>query len=466
MDIKTVTIQHPNLNKRDITLLIVDGKVDASSTEFLIYEARYGGRYGSIGGKTSHAPKAFQIAELYRNLNEIGKDWRNASEVDIKRIRNAMLCWDSNDNLNEKYYPYKPISRDSMNHKLNTWFKFYKYMEKIQESYDMVLTTRKVRKYRHKGLLDHLNKRYLQNNQIDVTDSWTLKVKPSPKKHAFHALTRTEFSQLRKFLREIDIVYEMLALLIVETGLRRAAVLEAKENDFRNWLSYITGGKTINDVVKRKYIPKGGDEPYEYDLPIRTMQELNESYLMRIFPERLYKYEKRCDRLDQEINNDILWINKYGKEVKKHDINDAFVKASKMMGRTYKNITPHWLRHTFATWTLIDLAEKQGIPLENTGTSPNPLFILALQNKLGHADALTTMRYIVTALKIMGLDLNEGPIQISLRTFKRDKKAQELVVREAKNEFGPEFDKEYFDVIKYALSREIVIDDELVIEKH
>jgi integrase len=466
MDIQTVTIPHPNLNKRDITLLMVNGNIDILSTKFLIYEARYGGRHGSIGGKTSHAPKAFQIAELYRHLNDMGLDWRTANEEDIKRIRNAMLCWDLNDNLSEEDYPYEPISRDSMNHKLNTWFKFYKYMEKINEPFDITLTTRKVKKYRHKRLLDHLNKRYSPNDEVDYIDSWTLKVKPSPKSHTYHALTRTEFSKLRKHLRDIDIVYEMIALLMVETGLRRAAALEAKENDLRSWLKHINAGKTINDVIKCKYIPKGGDEPYEYDLPIRTMSEINENYLMRIFPQRQYDYEQRCVRLDKEIKNEVLWITKRGKEVKKHDINEAFDRASKLMGRTNKNITPHWLRHTFATWTIMDVAKVKGIPLENTGTTPNPLLLLALQQKLGHADAMTTMRYIATALKLMGLDLNDGPIKISLRTFKRDKKAQELVKDEAKIEFREHFNDDYFDVIKYAISRGIVIDDELVLEKH
>lgn len=462
MDIATVTIPHPCLNNREITILMVDGKIDTPSTEFFIYEARYGGRHGSTGGKTSHSPKAFQMAELYRNLDLLGLNWENASESDIKKIRNAMLCWDSNDTSRKENFSYEPISNDSMNHKLNTWFKFYVYMEKIGRPYSMVLSTKKIKKFKYKGMLDHLNKRYIKNDELDTVDRWTLMVKPSPKSYSYHALTRVEFSRLRKFLRDIDIVYEMIALLMVETGLRRAASLEATEEDFRSWLKYITGGKTLDDVVKRKYIPKGGDEPYEYDLPIRVIVEINESYLMREFPERLYRYEKRSKRLGNDINNRALWITKNGKEVKKHDINDAFVKASEFMGRKEKHITPHWLRHTFATWTLMDIAKNKGIPLENTGATPNPLFILALQQKLGHADASSTMRYIATALKLMGLDLNDGPITISLRTFKRDKKAQEYVKDEAVLEFGERFDDNRFEVIKYALSRNIVINDELV----
>ena len=171
------------------------------------------------------------------------------------------------------------------------------------------------------------------------------------------------------------------------------------------------GGKkqsrNLNDVVKRNYIPKGGDEYKQYDLPLRVMQEINESYLVRTYNDRLYKYEQRCKRLGIAINkNHPFWILESGKILEKHDIWKAFDTASNLMGRTSSKITPHWLRHTFATWTIMDVANAKNIPLENTGTTPNPLLILALQQKLGHADASTTLRYIVTALQLMKLDLN------------------------------------------------------------
>lgn len=463
MNIETITIPHPNLNKRDISLLLVDGKVDVPSTEFLIYEARYGGRHGSIGGKTTHNVKSTQIAELYRNLEELGLDWRTAMEPDIKRIRNAMLCWDANDNLS-KDYPYEAIRNDSMNHKLITWFKFYKYMDRIGKSNNMYLTTKKVRKFYPKGLLDHLNKRH--SKQEKYIEIWALKVKPSPKKNTYHALSRSEFNKLRQYLRGIDIVYEMIALLMVETGLRINAALEVKEEDLQNWLRHIGNGKELDETIPIRYIPKGRDEYAEAELPIRTMEEINRNYLIRIFRERIYEYEQRCERLNEDVKGNILWITSKGKEVKKHDVWTAFKIASRLMGRKKNNITPHWLRHTFATWTIMDVANKKGIALENTGTTPNPLLLLALQQKLGHADAITTMRYIATALKLMGLDLNDGPIKISLRTFKRDKTAQRLMKKEAIAEFGDDFDEEVFDVVQYGLSRGVIVDDELIPENY
>lgn len=464
MNIKTITISHPSLKNRNITLLLINGTIDVSSTEFLIYESRYGGRYGGIAGRSSHKGKAFQIAELCRHLNDMNLNWRTATEFDIKKIRNAMLCWDENDNIDLNKYSYEPISNDGMNHKLNTWFKFYKYMDKLNESNEMVLTIKKTNKFRAKGLLDHLNKRYTSESNEKI-DSWALRVKPSPKRHTYHALSRKEFSILKKHLRSIDIVYEVLAIFMVETGLRITAALEAEESDFKGLLKLYVNGKGLNDTVKRNYIPKGYDEYKQYELPLRTMQEVDDNYIRCEYIDRLYKYEQKMKRTDKEIKKNIFWINKKGKEVKKHDVWRAFSKASNLMGRTVNNITPHWLRHTFATWTIMDIANAKGIVLENTGLVPHPLLLNALQVKLGHADPLTTLRYIATALKLMGLDLNDGHIKMSLNRFKNCIKSQGLVKREAIVEFGVEFDEKYFDVIKYAISREIVIDDNLVKDK-
>lgn len=459
MDIKTITVKHPNIEKRDITLLLVDGKVDIPSTEFLIHETRYGGRHGHLGGRTSHKGRAVKIAELYRNLHDGGISWRTATEVHIKAIRNAMLCWDNNDNEAHSEYDYEEISNDAMNHKLGVWFKFYKYMMKLGEPCDMTLSTKKVKKYTPEKMLRHLDYRTGEREE-EYVEVWNLRVKSSPQNNVYRALSRTEFSKLRQHLRNIDIVYEMIALLMVETGLRISAALEVTEKDFEGILPLYSSKNTLHGTIEREYIAKGDLKRY-YDLPLRTIWEIQQQYLTRIHPERAHKHLLRSERLtSSKYHEDALWILENGKEVKAHDIWKAFNEASKIMGRTTKRITPHWLRHTFATWTIMDIADRKGIVLENTGSTPNPIFISALQQKLGHASILSTMRYINTALKLMGIDVNDGVIRVSLRAFLRDKNSQKLVEREAKQEFGDEFDEEFFDVVKYALSRGIVVDDE------
>jgi integrase len=458
MKIETVTVKHPRINNREITLLLVDNRIDIPSTEFLVHEARYGGRYNQIGGRTSHKGKAVKIAELYRNLNQMGVDWRNADESHLKAIRNAMLCWDKNSNPSYDRFSYEPITNDAMNQKIGVWFKFYKYMNQIGQRNHMVLRTKRIRISKPQGMLAHLNSR--TGSQKEYVEVSVLRVTPSPKNDSYKALSKIEFARLRQHLRDIDVVYEMIALFMVETGLRISAALEAKESDFEGLIQLMSSGKTFNDVVKRDYIAKG-DMKKQYDLPLRTIRDVNEIYLMRLHVKRMYAHMKRRDRLSSTYSEDALWLLANGKEVKKHDIWSVFSKISKQMGRTTEKITPHCLRHTFATWTIMDISRKKNIPLENTGITPSPIFIIALRNKLGHASEITTLLYIRSALKLMGIDVNDGPTKISLRSFLRDKASQELLKKEAETEFGDDFDDDYFDVVKYGLSRKIIVDDEI-----
>ena len=74
------------------------------------------------------------------------------------------------------------------------------------------------------------------------------------------------------------------------------------------------------------------------------------------------------------------------------------------------------------------------------------------------------MRYIATALELMGVTTNKGPI-MSFRSFSQDKNAQNLVKQEAIQEFGDSFEPKKFNLFEYALSRGITVKDEEVYEK-
>lgn len=101
---------------------------------------------------------------------------------------------------------------------------------------------------------------------------------------------------------------------------------------------------------------------------------------MRTYNDRAYKHNQRHQRLKANKGEKTpFWILESGKALEKHDVWKAFDTASKLMGRRSNSITPHWLRHTFATWTIMDIAYAKNIQLENSGTSPNPLLIVALQ---------------------------------------------------------------------------------------
>lgn len=248
-----------------------------------------------------------------------------------------------------------------MNAKLSYWFKFYMYMKKVGEFHELKISIIKVRKKNYSSrLLAHLNYRENQDNKF--IDVWLLKVKPSPIQFSYHAISKLEYIHLEERLKSIDIVYALIAYLMVETGLRAAAALEVKEVDFKNLFKYLNSGKKKDDVIKLEYISKGGNLDF-CDIPLRAIERIQKEYLSREFVKRTKLYTDRCFRLGKKYNEKNIWFTDRGKEVNYIDLRLAFKKASEEMGRYKNKITAHWMRHTFATWTLIDYSDKNKIPL-------------------------------------------------------------------------------------------------------
>ncbi|UPT78167.1 site-specific integrase [Sulfurovum sp. XGS-02] len=460
MTITYKTYPHPDSDiKRNLTVIFVNNKLDIPSTEFLLNEVRHGGRCGGVAAESVHRDKAIKIGEMYRHLHSIGKDWRSAFEIDFIRIRNAMLCWDANDNKAYDDYEYKHISNNAMNSKINIWYKFYKYMENIDEPFDLVMTTKKVKvKKRHGGVLKHLDDEY------EIIEIWTIKVKPDPEKYVYHALPRFDYHHFEKELEKIDIVYAMIAHFMVETGLRIKPTVKVREDSFRNYLIDINKGKSIDEkrshlqdnFRKMSYVAKGGLVK-NCDLPIRTIINIKEKYLSRVYPIRKKLHSDKYSDRPEKLDENAMWILENGRIVNEGDIRRAFKQASEVIGYTVEVITPHWLRHTFATWILIDYFQKMEIPFTGTGVTPDVMAMGILAEKLGQVNPETALIYTRTAFKMMVGMTSKGPI-MSFRNFSKDKRAQEIVECLARDEFGKDFDTEIFDVFKYAESKGIVVD--------
>lgn len=328
-------------------------------------------------------------------------------------------------------------------------------MKKVGEFHELKISIIKVRKKNYSSrLLAHLNYRENQDNKF--IDVWLLKVKPSPIQFSYHAISKLEYIHLEERLKSIDIVYALIAYLMVETGLRAAAALEVKEVDFKNLFKYLNSGKKKDDVIKLEYISKGGNLDF-CDIPLRAIERIQKEYLSREFVKRRKLYTDRCFRLGKKYNEKNIWFTDKGKEVNYIDLRLAFKKASEEMGRYKNKITAHWMRHTFATWTLIDYSDKNNIPLNSTGVSIDIRLKNILMRKLGHASESSTMKYIITAIELSNTGTHNGTI-IPLKSFLESKIVQNITREKAIEEF----DEELFDVVKYAISKGIVVDDSYV----
>lgn len=328
-------------------------------------------------------------------------------------------------------------------------------MKKVGEFHELKISIIKVRKKNYSSrLLAHLNYRENQDNKF--IDVWLLKVKPSPIQFSYHAISKLEYIHLEERLKSIDIVYALIAYLMVETGLRAAVELEVKEVDFKNLFKYLNSGKKKDDVIKLEYISKGGNLDF-CDIPLRAIERIQKEYLSREFVKRTKLYTDRCFRLGKKYNEKNIWFTDRGKEVNYIDLRVAFKKASEEMGRYKNKITAHWMRHTFATWTLIDYSDKNKIPLNSTGVSIDIRLKNILMRKLGHASESLTIKYIITAIELSNTGTHNGTI-IPLKSFLESKIVQNITREKAIEEF----DEELFDVVKYAISKGIVVDDSYV----
>jgi len=451
---ETRKIKHPTLNNRNITLVYINNKLDIPSLSFLVEEARNGGQKGSVSGKMTHIGRAYKIIELYRELNLQGLDWWEAEEEDVRIIRNRMLCWDMNDNKDYVYYEHEPIENDTMNSKLAVWMKFFKHQHVMGEYTRMTMETEMVKVWLPDAFLQHIGGTR-HGERSKMVERWKLMVRPSPRKLYYPAISELEFEAFRSQLRKIDIVFDALALLMVKTGLRIDAALNFDKKAFESWMKHINNGKTMDDEIPVRYINKGGDFK-ECDLPIETIHELQGIYRASEYKPRLVRYQEEWGGEDEP-----LWLRKDGKTIYYTEVQKAFKQASEAMGRQINNITPHHLRHTYATWHLIKVSKRDNIPLGIIGAEPHPMLMSELMRKLGHVSSASTLRYTMTAYKLLpkAERKNGDMVVLTPRGIQQNKSLRKMLLEKAIEVYGDEFDEDKYDVLNFAIKEGFAVDD-------
>ncbi|RXJ79345.1 site-specific integrase [Arcobacter sp. F2176] len=455
MKFRVKEISNPNIKNRNISVLFVNNQIDIPSLKFLVFESKYGGRNNSIQGRTTHRGKAIEIMELYRHLDDMGITWACAEEYHIEQIKYGMLCWDGYEKVSESKFNYKPIKNNTMNRKLDTWFSFFNYMKKIGYRIKINMTIKKVPKFYYKNkLLSHISN---NQNERNYVDSWAIKVRNSPTVYSYNAISKKEYNSFYNELEKIDIVYALIAELMVESGLRISAALEIVKKDFDGLFGYINGGKEDYQRVDIKYIAKGGDIKIA-TFPIRFLKKLHIKYISREYIRRRTVYVK--NNLGSSEINKIFWFTTKGKKINYGNVMYAFKKASNIIGRKEKSITPHWMRHTFATWIVLDFYESQGINIVDVGITPNIQLLKILAKFLGHASEETVLIYIRVAILLTNFGGHYGSnfSPISLESFKKSSSAQYILEEIVKKKLKEEIPKN-FDFLSYGLKTGLIIDD-------
>jgi len=155
---------------------------------------------------------------------------------------------------------------------------------------------------------------------------------------------------------------KLIVALMLDSGLRRSEVVEAqvKNIDF-TWNTLKVHGKGN----KERFVPLG-----------------------KLTTELLQQYITECP---YDIT-DRLFIDRYGNPITYNTIKMFIYKLQKKLGY---NISPHKLRHNFATNYVIDQYEDRGIA-----------DMMRLQYIMGHEELSTTQQYLHLAYQIMSCRYN------------------------------------------------------------
>lgn len=452
MKINRIKLLHPEFN-RDITMLMFDNKIDHAVLEYLVYKAKYGGHRGGIIGRTSHSKLADKIAELCFHLDDIfGINWNESSEYHIEVIRDRMAGISSQRikdtrTLKEK----RPITFSSVDNKLMVWFDFLLY-QKVKGRSEIVLnySVHNMGKY-SSNMLDHIS---LRANNVKTYKRWNLLFGRKQKSNKRQALSKIEFDVLRERLRNIDLVYEVMAIFAVETALRIGAIFEVKESDFNGY--FLSTAISKQRRIERPYVAKY-DKNLFYEMSAEVFKDIADKYVRREYYNRLDKHYDYCKGKKIQIYSDEnFWILKNGKKVTQNDFRKALTEISFQMGRNEGNkISPHILRHTCATWRIIESSNIHGISLANTGTKPPAILTLEIQRLLGHSSDKTVLGYISSALTLFEVGERDDNIRITERVFMRSNAVKKSVLQDAREELGEDFREE--NLLSYAKEKGIVV---------
>lgn len=346
-----------------------NGKLMIEANRFLLWKKDHGGRGGQKLATGSQRQYAYHLKFLFDTIAQspTPKKWYELTIKDLIHIRDQMD--QGEDGLN----------RGLINIRTQLWAEFFFWCRKNGYSHNMHIKTLKAKSYNYNDddFLAHTKK----EAYIVRTELW-LPIVNNPR--VFRNLSQTTWKQLRKVLRDIDPVYEAVAVVMINTGLRINGALQLNKTSFLPYPEL-----DPEEELEFKYIPKGQKDTkikYSCIFPIDTWGWLHEN----IITERQKRAKLHKKKFREPTQS--MFIKKTGMPVKDFDVWDAFDEASKKLG---VKIIPHMLRHTFATWTVMIWAEQEGVRPTSESFYKSIHDMLALQ--LGHKNISTTKKYCRTA---------------------------------------------------------------------
>lgn len=195
--------------------------------------------------------------------------------------------------------------------------------------------------------------------------------------------TEAEIKKLYEYLSDED---KLMALFIIETGVRKEELLQLKRKDINSIRESSTGRSyqlLLNAKTMKIKYNKSRNIIISDALRIKILKHLNSKQYKANLAKSIDK------KLIENRDDAFIFISNRGTKYSADKLNKSFDKACSLNGYKEKNgytISPHQLRHFYASH-FIAQREKDGMAIESA--------YLYLSERLGHSSVNTTKEFYV-----------------------------------------------------------------------
>lgn len=347
-DFEIESIQYPNFplltwEKNSPELGIESGMLCVEALQFLIYECLKRGR---VRSENSWWTYANHLSQYLSFCEQNSLDWRDISESS----EDEMLVSAYRDLCVSEF----GMSVNTTNQHLRTLVRFYSYgIGKWFNS--LPYSIESVRVQNQHQFLAHTQRNGGKRYSPDIM------MKTEEKKVQF--LSANEVQELLNAIENLTL--KLMVRLCLQTGIRRKELLLFPLNSIRK--------PNHNQAYYKVNISRTkGEKAREIHIPARLMDDLWR-----------YVNETRFQKCQESgVESSYLFLTSGGQEWSPNG--SAFGKAIQELKLPF-HVTPHMLRHTYATHMLKGLLERKSRKFE-------PL--MYIQARLGHSSITTTMKYL------------------------------------------------------------------------
>lgn len=329
--------------------ILVDSEMEIvkEAFDFLLY---YCVKRGRVQSPKSWAAYGQSIYDYFGFLEANNWDWRDIQLNRESTILATYRDWSLGD---------IGLNPTTVNYRLRIIIKFYQYALRLGWVDALPYAMEDVCVSKPKGFLAH----------TDTSGGVTRSPDVMLKEQATQVKVLSK-GQIRQFLSAIQNNTQLLmARLALQTGLRKQELCSFPLKYIQNPQDYKKLSSQISIMLDPREIKLKGGKSRTIDIPVGLMADLWQYVI----------HERNQSNCSQEDCSE-LFLTQYGTPYNERSLNGLWGR----LGLPFK-VSPHVLRHTYATHTLYELRKKKGI-----GIDP----LMYVRDRLGHSSINTTQKYL------------------------------------------------------------------------